>query len=219
MQSDKKSYYKLKFIIIGDAGVGKTNLVHRFVKGEFKSEYHLTLGMDFSSYNLEIDGKLFTLQLWDTAGSEKFRSIAKGYYINSVCAIVVYDITDEQSFKSISNWINDCENYANKNIIKILVGNKSDLNDQRKISQEDGRDMATNNRMLFYECSALNGNNVENIFFDACKTISKNMDDGKYDTECEDLGLQRCDVSASTDFKINKKLSLKPDEKNKKKCC
>ena len=217
MKNDKKSYYKLKFIIIGDAGVGKTNLVHRFVKGEFKSKYHLTIGIDFSSYNLEIDGKLFTLQLWDTAGSEQFRSIAKGYYNNSICAIVVYDITDEKCFKSISNWIKECDNYTNKKLIKILVGNKSDLNNQRKISQEDGRDMATNNRMLFYESSAKNGKNVENIFFDACKTISKNMDDGKYDTDCEDLGLQKCE--ASIDYKIMKSLSLKPDEKRKKKCC
>ena len=98
-----------------------------------------------------------------------------------------------------------------------MVGNKSDLNNKRKISQEDGRDMATNNKMLFYESSALNGKNVENIFFDACKTISKNMDDGKYDTDCEGLGLQKCE--ASIDFKIMRKLSLKTEGKKKKKCC
>ena len=221
---DKKFFYKLKFIVIGDAGVGKTNIIHRFVKGEFKNEYHLTLGMDFSSYNLELDDKLFTLQLWDTAGSEKFRSITKGYYKNSICALVVYDITNERSFNSVSNWIEDCNNYTNKNIILILVGNKSDLINSRKISKEVGKDMADKNGMLFYECSALSGQNIENIFFDACKAISNNIDKGNYNNaDSESLGLEKCETL--NQFIVSRTFSTvsfgekNGKKKKKKKCC
>ena len=107
-----KKCYVVKIIVIGDQSVGKTNILNRYVKGEFSEEYAITIGMDFLSCNFELDDKIFILRLWDTAGSERFRSVTKGYYSNSCCALIVYDITDENSFISVKNWIEDCQSYA-----------------------------------------------------------------------------------------------------------
>ena len=180
----------------------------------------MTIGMEYSSCDLELDEKLFSLQLWDTAGSERYRSITQGYYRNSICALIVYDITDEKSFDSISKWIEECNKYTNENIIKILVGNKTDLEDQRKISQKIGREKANDNKMLFFECSALNGHNIENIFYEACNIISKNIDEGKYNSDFEVLGLEKRE--ADSDFKISRsfsKQSVTSKKRGKKKCC
>ena len=223
MEEEKKNYYKLKFIIIGEQGAGKTSIVSRFVNGGFINEYQMTIGVDYLSCDLELDEKLYSLRLWDTAGSERFRSVNQSYYRNAICALIVYDITDQKSFDSISKWIEDCNEYTNENIIKILVGNKTDLEDQRKISQQIGREKANNNMMLFFECSALNGYNIENIFYEACNTKSKNIDEGKYDSEdFEVLGLEKCE--ADKDFRISKRLSrpsVSSDiiREEKKKCC
>ena len=100
---NNKKCYVVKIIVIGDQSVGKTNILNRFVKGQFSEEYAITIGMDFLTCNLELDDKIFKLRLWDTAGSERFRSVTKGYYSNSCCAIIVYDITDENSFKSVKD--------------------------------------------------------------------------------------------------------------------
>lgn len=231
-KNDKTFYYKIKLIIVGDAGVGKTNLIHRFAKGEFKNDYHLTIGMDFLSQNIQVDDKYFSLEIWDTAGSEKFKSITKGFYNNSTSVIVVYDITDEKSFISISNWIEDVKNYSNKKVDIVLVGNKNDLIHQRVISKEDGQEMSIKNEMRFYECSALTGENVENIFLDICKNISKNIDEGKYDFDDESPILKKCETISK--IKINKRtfsqsensdknIILDKSEKKKKtktkKCC
>ena len=203
MEKEKKCYYKAKFIIVGEAGVGKTNLVHRFAKGEFNSNYAITLGMDFLSSYIQVDEKFFNLELWDTAGSEKFRSISKGYYQNSTCAIVVYDITDRKSFLSIRQWVDDCKNFGNKNIIFVLVGNKSDLEFNRVVEKEEGKNLAEENGMMFYEASALTGQNVENVFFDACKIIGNNLDEGKYNFNDDNYGIKQC--YTTKDLSINKR--------------
>ena len=205
MKTQQKYYYKAKFIILGEAGVGKTNLLHRFAKGEFNNKYAITLGMDFLCSNVEEDGKLFKLELWDTAGSEKFRSITKGYFKNSTCALIVYDITRKSSFLKLDNWIEECKNNsANKNINLILIGNKLDLNDCRQVEKDEGKNAAENNGMAFYEASALTGENVDNIFFDACKALSKDIDEGKYDFDDESYGLKRS-LMTSLDVNTNKR--------------
>ena len=100
--------YLLKYIIIGDAAVGKSNLLLRFAQNDFKMEYQLTIGVEFGAKNIEINNKKYRLQIWDTAGQENYRSITRAYYKNSVCAILVYDITNRDSFEHISSWIDDC---------------------------------------------------------------------------------------------------------------
>ena len=170
--------YLFKYIIIGDAAVGKSNILLRYVHGQFKDEYQLTIGVEFGAKNIEINNKIYRIQIWDTAGQENFRSITRAYYKNSVCALVVYDITNKDSFKNILNWIQDCKNQSPKTIFMVLVGNKSDLNDKREVSYDDGKDLAEKNNMLFFETSAKNGDNIEEIFGNSAQEIAKKIEDG-----------------------------------------
>ena len=136
--------YLLKYIIIGDAAVGKSNLLLRYSYGKFNPEYQITMGFEFGAKNVEIRNKIYRIQIWDTAGQENFRSITRGYYKNSACALVVYDISSRESFKNIDDWIDDCKNQSSESIFMVLVGNKSDLSDKRQVSMEEGTELAKN---------------------------------------------------------------------------
>ena len=177
--------YLLKYIIIGDAAVGKSNLLLRFTQDDFKSEYQLTIGVEFGAKNLNIDSKIFRIQIWDTAGQENFRSITRAYYKNSVCALVVYDISSRDSFNNVSSWIEDCKNQSPKTILMVLVGNKCDLEDKRQVSYEEGKELADKNDFLFFESSAKDGTNVDEIFTNSAKEIAKKIEQGFYDLETE----------------------------------
>ena len=220
---NNKNCYVVKIIVIGDQSVGKTNILNRFVKGQFSEEYAITIGMDFLTCNLELDDKIFKLRLWDTAGSERFRSVTKGYYSNSCCAIIVYDITDENSFKSVKDWIEDCQTYASKYINLVLVGNKIDLEQERKISKEDGLELATEYGMEFFEASAKTGKNIEDIFSRICKIVDKKIDEGKYDFDDPSNGVSISEIDEG--MQINKSISLlgkninKNNTDQKKGCC
>ncbi len=198
--------YVVKIIIIGNQSVGKTNIVTRYVKGEFSEDYMITIGMDFLTCNLKSDDKIFKLRLWDTAGSEKFRSITKGYYSNTCCALIVYDITNQNSFDSVKHWIEDVKNYTDKDTHLVLVGNKIDLKDQRKISKEDGQNLATQNGMDFYESSALTGENINNIFEGICKYVNQKIDEGKIDLNDPSNGISVSEIEEG--MKIHKTMSF-----------
>ena len=215
--TDKKqtTYYKVKFIVVGNQAVGKTNLIHCFATGDFKADYAITLGIDYLSSKVQVDNKNFQLELWDTAGSEKFRSITKGYYKNSTCAIIVYDVTEEKSFQDVTSWLEDCKKFTNKNINLILVGNKIDLKYDRVITTEQGKQLADDNGMSFYETSALKGININDIFVDACKIISKNIDEGKYNFDDDSFGLRKC--FTLNKYKFDRKDLDSSDNSSKKK--
>jgi len=198
--------YVVKIIIIGNQSVGKTNIVTRYVKGEFSEDYMITIGMDFLTCNLKSDDKIFKLRLWDTAGSEKFRSITKGYYSNTCCALIVYDITNQNSFDSVKQWIEDVKNYADKDTHLVLVGNKIDLKDQRKISKEDGQNLATQYGMDFYESSALTGENINNIFEGICKYVNQKINEGKIDLNDPSNGISVSEIEEG--MKIHKTMSF-----------
>ena len=183
--------YLLKYIIIGDAAVGKSNLLLRFAQNDFKAEYQLTIGVEFGAKNIDINNKKFRLQIWDTAGQENYRSITRAYYKNSVCAILVYDISNRESFEHISNWIEDCLAQSPKTVFMVLVGNKSDLNENRKVSFQEGQEMAKNNHLMFFETSAKTGENVDKIFEDSAKEISNKINQGYYDLESDVCGIKR----------------------------
>ena len=217
--SIQKECYKLKIIIVGDSSVGKTNIINRYVNGEFSRDYMITIGMDFLTCNLELDNKIFKLNLWDTAGSEQFRSVTKGYYSNSCCALIVYDITNEKTFQNVKQWMDDCYAFANKNIHLVLVGNKIDLQQDRKINKETAEEFAGQYGMDFYEVSALSGENIENIFFGICNFISQQIDEGKYDFNEPSVGVSKSNIEEG--LKINRNLTQKEKTINKssKKCC
>ena len=183
--------YLLKYIIIGDAAVGKSNILLRFTQNDFKNEYQLTIGVEFGAKNLDISSKKFRLQIWDTAGQENYRSITRAYYKNSVCAILVYDISNRESFEHISNWIEDCLAQSPKTVFMVLVGNKSDLNEYRQVTYKEGEELAKNNNMMFFETSAKTGENVDKIFEDSAKEINNKIDQGYYDLENDSSGIKK----------------------------
>ena len=183
--------YLLKYIIIGDAAVGKSNLLLRYAHGQFKPEYQLTIGVEFGAKNIQINNQVFRIQIWDTAGQENFRSITRAYYKNSVCALVVYDISSRDSFNNVSTWIEDCKNQSPKTIFMVLVGNKCDLYDKRQVSIEEGRELAEKNNMMFFETSAKDGINVDEIFLNSAHEISTKISQGFYDLQNDTCGIKK----------------------------
>ena len=204
--------YLLKYIIIGDAAVGKSNLLLRYVHGQFKPEYQLTIGVEFGAKNINISSKVFRIQIWDTAGQENFRSITRAYYKNSVCALVVYDISSRDSFNNVTSWIEDCKNQSPKTIFMVLVGNKCDLEDKRQVSYEEGKELADKNELLFFESSAKDGINVDEIFENSAKEIAKNIEQGYYDLETDSCGIKK-GINRSNIQQIQ--LGGQPDNQNR----
>ena len=190
VSSDEGNFdYSFKYIIIGDAYVGKSNLLLRYAHGEFKPDYQLTIGLEFAAKNVKIRDKTYRIQIWDTAGSENFRSITRNYYKSSVCALVVYDISNRESFNHIGTWIEECKNQTAKTIFFVLVGNKSDLKDKRQVETEEGQELAEKYGFPFYEASAKTGYNVNEIFYNSADEIAKKIDQNYYDFE-EDCGIK-----------------------------
>ena len=204
---NKEEYYKVKIIIIGNSGVGKTNIFYRFINGEFTNDIENTMCIDFRYYNIKIENKIFSLQLWDTAGSEEYKSITKSYYSNAACCIFAYSISDEDSFKSINEWFENFKNFSNPNIVLILVGNKNDLNDMRIIDEEKGKVLASQFGMEFFECSAKTGYNINEIFKKACERINENINNNLYDFENGENCVKKINL-VNEDLKPNKIFSL-----------
>ena len=182
--------YLYKYIIIGDAYVGKSNLLLRYAHGQFRPDYQLTIGVEFGAKNIKIRDKIYRIQIWDTAGTESFRSVTRGYYKSSACALLVYDIANRESFNNIETWIEDCKNQSPKTIYFVLVGNKSDLEDKRKVNTEEGQQLADKYGIPFYEASAKTGKNVEEIFYNSADEIAKKIEQNYYDLE-DDCGIKQ----------------------------
>ena len=206
--------YLFKYIIIGDAAVGKSNLLLRFAQDDFKSEYQLTIGVEFGAKNIDVNNKKIRLQIWDTAGQENYRSITRAYYKNSACAIVVYDISNRESFEHIEGWIEDCLAQSPKTVFMVLVGNKSDLTDKRKVSFEEGQEMAKKNKIMFFETSAKTGNNVDKLFEESAKEIHNKINQGYYDLNNDICGIKRGFVGENPMMLNNQNI-----QRPKKKCC
>ena len=156
--------YLFKLLIIGESGVGKTCLLLRFTDDSFTANHLTTIGIDFKIKIIDLSGKLIKLQIWDTAGQERFRTITKTYYKGAHGIILTYDVTDQNSFKNIRNWIKQIEANAQTNVCKVLVGNKSDLFETEAVTEEEGEKFAKEKNAEFMLVSAKTGDNITNLF-------------------------------------------------------
>ncbi|OIV99015.1 hypothetical protein TanjilG_32274 [Lupinus angustifolius] len=156
--------YLFKVVLIGDSGVGKSNLLSRFTKNEFNLESKSTIGVEFATRTLNVDDKIIKAQIWDTAGQERYRAITSAYYRGAVGALLVYDVTRRASFENVDRWLKELRNHTDSNIVVMLVGNKSDLRHLVAVSTEDGKSYAEKESLYFIETSALEATNVENAF-------------------------------------------------------
>ncbi|KAG2221540.1 hypothetical protein INT45_004534 [Circinella minor] len=163
---EENSYdYVFKLVVVGASGVGKTNLLGRFVNDTFELASKSTIGLDLNIKTMTINDKRVRVQVWDTAGQERYRSITKRYYRGAVGALLVYDITRHDTFEDIPRWLGELRlNDAHPDSIIMLVGNKSDLNNERTVTQEEAKTYAEQNGLMFMETSALDRTNVDQAF-------------------------------------------------------
>lgn len=164
--------YTFKIVLIGDSGVGKSQILSRLKSEEFQIETKTTIGVEFGTIDFILENKNVKLQIWDTAGQERFRSLAPSYYRGAEGVVIIYDITNYISFKNISHWIEECKKHLESNDIPIiLLGNKVDLIEKRCISIDEAKNFAEKNNLLFFETSAKENNNIESIFHNLTKYI------------------------------------------------
>jgi len=164
MANGQEYDYLYKVVLIGDSGVGKSNLLSRFTRNEFNLETKSTIGVEFATRSIQADGKTIKAQIWDTAGQERYRAITSAYYRGAVGALLVYDIAKNVTFKNVERWLTELRENAAPNIAIMLVGNKSDLRHLREVPTETAKEFAEKNNLSFIETSALESTNVELAF-------------------------------------------------------
>ncbi|KAL8057945.1 hypothetical protein ABFX02_04G216800 [Erythranthe guttata] len=156
--------YLFKIVVIGDSAVGKSNLLSRFARDEFDHNSKATIGVEFQTQVVELDGKEVKAQVWDTAGQERFRAVTSAYYRGAVGALIVYDITRKATFENTKRWLEELNIHCDTAVAKMLVGNKSDLEEIREVSVEEGKSLAEEEGLFFIETSALESTNVMKAF-------------------------------------------------------
>ena len=162
-----KNEYFFKILILGDSTVGKTCFLTRYTDKRFEPNYLATVGIDYKLKNIKLnDNKTVKLQIWDTIGQDRFRSITKNYYKGAQGIVLIYDITEKDTFKSVKEWVKSIKNEADEKVVVILVGNKIDCIEERKVSKEEGENLAKELSLPFYECSAKTDTNINEVFTD-----------------------------------------------------
>ncbi|XP_019171648.1 PREDICTED: ras-related protein RABA2a [Ipomoea nil] len=174
---DEEYDYLFKVVLIGDSGVGKSNLLSRFTRNEFCLESKSTIGVEFATRTLQVEGRTVKAQIWDTAGQERYRAITSAYYRGALGALLVYDVTKPTTFENVSRWLKELRDHADSNIVIMLIGNKADLSHLRAVATEDAQSYAEREGLSFIETSALEATNVEKSFqmilSEIYRTISK----------------------------------------------
>ena len=214
MEEEESSYELLyKVIIIGDTAVGKSNILSRYVKDEFSSNSKSTVGVELGIKFLKIKNTKTKIQIWDTAGQERYRAITSSYFKGSNGCFIVYDITNEASFNNIENWYEQIQKETSKDIPILLVGNKCDLEDERKVPIEKGKEKAQNLNCAFFETSALKKINIDEIFEELVNNIYEKTGGNKNDDDIN--------VELVKDDKAVNLNEVKNGENEKKKggCC
>ena len=227
-----------KIVVIGDINVGKTSILSRFRYGSFEPSYMPTLGIDFFTKNLFYEDKTIRLILWDTAGEERFRSLIPSYLKNADCIIIVYDITNKESFHSLNHWLRSAKDNTVYETIFIVCGNKIDLKEKRTITNEEINEYIKKNNLIYVECSARNGEGIKELF----NTISQNLGESNFskseyinidfnekeikETDDRSKNIIKKNIHKREDYEnqvvlTNTKLNDKKNnnKKKKKKCC
>ena len=190
----------LKLLVVGDSSVGKTNFVMRLINNEFSKNYMTTSGIDLKTTDIEIKNKKIHIQLWDTAGQEKYKAITKNLFLKVMGALIIYDITNEASYNNLKSWVKLIKEECGKHMRLIILGNKSDLNDQRKISKDEAINYAKEQNIEYIETSSKTGENVKKAVTMICENILENKE-----------------LNDSSSFMLDNSSFL--TDKRKKRCC
>ncbi|THU58669.1 hypothetical protein C4D60_Mb03t16810 [Musa balbisiana] len=170
-RSDDDYDYLFKVVLIGDSGVGKSNLLSRFTRNEFSLESKSTIGVEFATRSIRVEDKVVKAQIWDTAGQERYRAITSAYYRGAVGALLVYDVTRHMTFENVERWMKELRDHTDSSIVIMLVGNKADLRHLRAVTVEDAKSFAERENTFFMETSALESTNVDNAFTEVLTQI------------------------------------------------
>jgi Ras-related protein Rab-8A len=175
MSSGNDYDHLYKLLLIGNSGVGKSCTLLRFTDDSFTPSFITTIGIDFKIRTIEVDDKRIKLQVWDTAGQERFRTITTAYYRGAMGVIIVYDVTDRNSFDQVDSWYQNVEEYARDKVSIVLIGNKCDLTDKRVITTDEGRRLAKRLGVNFFETSAKDKTGVDETFYEITRLITKRL--------------------------------------------
>ena len=215
---------KLKLIVVGNQGTGKSCILNRFVNETFEENYQATIGLDFQSKNITIHDQDVRLIIYDTAGQEKFRSLIPMYIREAQIILLVYDISDKDSFDAMPNWIQEVKEVLNKEVVFALIGNKMDLESQRKVSYEEGKKLAEKNNFVFQEVSAKTGKNFENLFEVQIFETVYNKFRKEFEKREEGMEQPNFETNDNTNDTNDKKVKLESNNnvqttKKKRRCC
>ena len=208
MADDDNYEMMFKVVLVGDSFVGKTNIMSKYLKNEFHEDSKATVGVEFGSKQFTVEGHSIKAQIWDTAGQERYKAITSAYYKGAKGAFIVYDITRKQSFESVEKWVSDVQSVADKKITILLIGNKSDLEDQRQVTKEQGEEKANKLEIAFMETSAFSGENLDKAFEMMMKEVYNKCHDEMMGEGDDDI------IEGGKDINLEKQ-----KQNEKKKCC
>ena len=189
----------LKLLIVGDSSVGKTNFIMRFINNEFINNYLTTSGIDLKTKDIKVKNKKIRIQIWDTAGQVQYKAITRNLFLKVMGAIIIYDITNEKSYTNLKSWVELIREECGSHMQIIIVGNKCDLDSERKINQDEVMNYAEEEKIEYIETSCKTGENVHKVVKTICEKILENND-----------------LSTDMSFTLNSSSFMAP---KKKKCC
>jgi len=195
--------FDVKLVLLGNSGVGKTSLVLRYVQGTYTLEQSSTIGASFMTKRMQVEDQKLKLQIWDTAGQERFRSMTPMYYRGSNCAILVYDITSEESFENVKDWVSELSSNIRTDIVIVVCGNKCDLESQRVVSSSKAKEYASSINAIFIETSAKDNERIDELFTEICTRLIEKRKQG-------------ATMSPKT---TNNAVDVSPKSRKRERCC